>query len=102
LPEVVIVLALRAGLAYAAPMHVRRRAKTIALVLAVMTAAASVSLAAQVLSTRSISAIPRVGIDAIRVADAHARLIHPSVPVGTVRLAARRPILQVACRGGCG
>lgn len=96
------MLALRAGLAYAARMHVRRRAKTIALVLAVITAAASVSLAAQVLSTKSISVIPRVGVDAIRVADAHASLIHPSVPPAPSGSPLRRPILQVACRGGCG
>ena len=85
------MVALRARLAYAALMHAGRLAKTIALVLAVIMAAASVSLAAEVLSTRSISVIPRVGIDAIRVADAHAGAIHPSVPVGTVRVAANAP-----------
>ena len=72
-------------------MHVGQLAKTIGLVLAVMTPAASVSLAAEVLSTRSISVNPRVGSDAIRVADAHASAIQPSVPIGTVRVAAKAP-----------
>ena len=65
--RVVIVVALHGGLAYPAWMHVRRLGKPIALVLAVVAAAASVSLAAK------------------------ASAIHPSVPVGTVRLAAEAP-----------
>jgi hypothetical protein len=72
-------------------MHVRRLGKTIALVLAVIAAAASVSLAAKVSNTRLISVIPRVGIDEMRLSETQASPIHPSVPVGTVRLAAEAP-----------
>jgi hypothetical protein len=72
-------------------MYVRRLTKSIALVLAVIAAAVFVSLAARALSTRSISVMARVGIDASRVADTQANPTHPTVPVGTIQVAAKAP-----------
>ena len=71
-------------------MRVRQLAKTIAPVLGVIAAVAFVSLAAKILSARSISVI-RVGVDAIRVAETQTSPIHPSVPAGTVQVAAQAP-----------
>ncbi len=68
----VIAVAFHGRLAYPACMHERRLGKATALGLGVVAACASVSLAAKVSSAQSIS-------------------VRPSVPVGTVQLAAEAP-----------
>lgn len=70
-------------------MHLGWLGKTIALVL--VAAVASVSPAAQGSNAGSVSVIPRVGLDEMRLGKTQAGSVHPSVPVGIVRLAAEAP-----------